>query len=169
VRRSGKRYWLLLRLVDTRDAGAGFPDMLGHDPRADRLAELGVPDPRPGELARLRELRDALLPVVLGPSATAARRTALNALLRDYKVTPQLADDEPLTFVSGRSGRVAGLAAQVLPQAIELLCSGDFSSVTTCQAADCAAPFVSARPGRRFCSPRCSSRVRVRRFRSTFP
>lgn len=156
---------MLLRLVDTRAAGPGFPDLLGPPPRADRLAEFGLRERRPGELTRLRALRDALLPIVLGPDAE--RRTLLNSLLRDYRLTPQLDDHGTLTFVSGRSGRIAELAAQVLPQAIELVRSGDVALVTTCQATDCAAPFVSAGRGRRYCSPRCSSRVRVRRFRST--
>ncbi|MBO0882692.1 MAG: CGNR zinc finger domain-containing protein [Mycobacterium sp.] len=158
---------MLLRLVDTRDAGAGFPDLLGPEPRADRLAEFGLREPRPGELARLRTLRDALLPIVLGSNDVARRTMLLNSLLRDYTVTPQLGADGTLAFVSGRSGRVADLAARVLPQTIELLRSGDVSLIDTCQATDCAAPFLAAGRGRRYCSPRCSSRVRVRRFRST--
>jgi predicted RNA-binding Zn ribbon-like protein len=139
--------------------------MLGPQPRADRLAEFGLGDLRPGELARLRALRDALLPIVLGHDAD--RRTLLNSLLREYRLTPQLDGNETLDFSSGRTGRVADLAARVLPQAIELVRSGDVALVATCQAPDCAAPFVAAGRGRRYCSPRCSSRVRVRRFRST--
>ncbi len=162
-----ERYHLLLRLVDTRDAGTGFPDMLGPKPQLDRLAEFGLRDVQPSELRRLRELRDALLPVVLGPDDAAARTSRLNTLLRDYALAPQLDNHGTLSFVSGRSGRIAGLAAQVLPQAIDLLRTGDVSLVNTCQATDCAAPFIAAGRGRQYCSPRCSSRVRVRRFRST--
>lgn len=169
--RAKESYWALLRLVDTRAAGPRFPDMLdAADLRRERLAEFGLVAPSAAELVELGALRDALVSVVLDSALnTPTRVAALNSIVRDYGLVPQLDDALELGWATSGQGRVAALAEQVLPQALDLFRSNDVAKVQLCAADDCAAPFVaSSTPGSRsFCSARCSTRVRVRRHRAS--
>lgn len=127
--------------------------------------------PAPADLPALRRAAGEVR-AVFAATDTAGAATAVNALFRRYGQVPRLTDhggtawhlhadrdddgDWAEWFAAGSALALAVLLAawQAPPGAI-------------CAAPDCAAPFVAHGPGtpRRYCSPRCATRVRVARHR----
>lgn len=127
-----------------------------------------------GELAAVREVRDALWGIALARAGGAApdpdEVALVNAAAAEPPLVALIAADGTRAWAPGATG--AGLLATVARDAVELLTGPYADRVRTCGADDCALVFAdTSRPGRRrWCSmDRCGNRHKVRAHRARTP
>lgn len=152
-----------LALVATRPVGDTWPEELSS---LERFADL-APGAGEGDLSDVRTLRDRLAPLVLSPDPDTAP-AELSALAREFALAPAVDSlGGPVRHVSPDPRPVARLAELLVPGVMHAWAAGLVSRVHTCGADDCDTPFLdtSHRANRHYCSPRCSTRMRVRRHR----
>lgn len=150
--------------LDSR-ATSGFPDLLTEP---DDLRALGFDHPDKDQLAQARELRDRLVEALLRSDTPQLRRDRLNALVETYQLQPRFTADGALVFEARATSAIGSLVARMLGRAVELEQQGLLDHLKTCAADTCVVPFVDTSPShrRRYCSPTCATRMRVRRHRS---
>jgi predicted RNA-binding Zn ribbon-like protein len=155
--------------------GLGLPDVLA-DPtwvadylRHWRFDEVGAP--RPGDLARLRQLRALLRRLVdgldAGKTLTRVDRAELEGFLVLSAYRRQLADSSSLALVPERRDW-NWVLAEIAAAFAEALVLGT-ERIKACDNPDCRFAFVDATKNRsrRWCDERtCGNRLKVRRFRS---
>lgn len=107
-------------------------------------------------------LAERLWPV-FGADDDAARARHLDALVAEVALTPRIGADGTLTW-TGTDGVLTGCVAAL----VDLVAAHGWTASGTCAADDCVDVFVrtSARGGRRYCSPTCLNRGRVRAYRA---
>ena len=157
---------ITLDLVATRPVGQ-WPEELDSLELLGPLAPLTLSGTSPGDLAEVRALRDRLAPLILDPDPAAAP-AALSALAAEFSLTPAVDSlSGPLRHVSPDRRRVARVAEALIPAVMRAWEAGLLARVRSCGADNCDTPFLdsSHRANRHYCSDRCSTRMRVRRYR----
>ena len=174
-------------LVATLPRGEDPIDMLFHEQSARALVEgcgvtlpppydrtptledlLSGVEPPPGDevdqFPAVRTLRRGLAMALFGQPEEA--HVALSGLARTFVLVPQWSDGTA-RFVAQEPGWGPALAAFTVLPVAELHLSGRIDRVKRCGARWCELPYLDESPGRRrrFCSPRCSGRVRQARNR----
>jgi predicted RNA-binding Zn ribbon-like protein len=166
---------IAVELVNTLYVLATPPDRLtAVDVFQEILRGLGHPELaqllRPGDLERLRRLRERLWPVFAATS-TAEAAGLLNPMLRQAGAVPQLVEDVgggwDLRMGADRRG-IEALEAR-LPAALSLHVAGHGTRrLGVCHATPCQCVYVDrTRPGtRRFCCDQCNDRAAATAYRS---
>ncbi|MDT0330836.1 CGNR zinc finger domain-containing protein [Nocardiopsis lambiniae] len=161
---------ITLALVATRPLAGAWPEEL-HS--LERLSEIlpGTEDATATDIADVRALRDRLAPLVLSPDPDAAP-VELSALAEEFGLRPAVDSvGGPIRHVSPDPRPVARAAEVLVPGVMLAWAAGLTSRVRVCGADGCETPFLdsSHRANRHYCSPRCSTRMRVRRHRERPP
>jgi predicted RNA-binding Zn ribbon-like protein len=146
-------------------------DGLHYVSQLDSIAEragLRLPEEKSlaSDIGPVRRLREILVAALFDDDAAyAAERLTLAAL--DYGLHPELSHDGGQTVASNRTDFVGRLAARLVPTAMELVAEGLMTRLRICSDVWCRSPFLDRTRNRnaRFCSPNCSARTRMRRFR----
>ncbi|MFL1380214.1 MULTISPECIES: CGNR zinc finger domain-containing protein [unclassified Nocardiopsis] len=157
---------MTLSLVATRPVEGAWPEELFS---LERLAGAvpGAENATADDLADVRALRDRLTPLVLSPDPDTAP-AALSGLAREFGLSPAVDSvGGPVRHASPDPRLVARVAELLVPGVMGAWAAGLLPRVHTCGADDCDTPFLdtSHRANRHYCSPRCSTRMRVRRHR----
>jgi predicted RNA-binding Zn ribbon-like protein len=171
----GSAVTLVNALTPGQDGGR--PVELGDDPAAEIaqrcLAIIGRPVST-AEAAELAELAGRLRPVFEAAEAGRPDTVAalVNALLRDYRATPELSrhDGEPwhLHYHSAVAGLATEWGAGCAVGLAVVLDSQATGRLGVCRAGCCDRVFVdvSRNASRRFCSEACLNRTKVAAFRA---
>jgi predicted RNA-binding Zn ribbon-like protein len=150
---------------DRLTTAAAFQEILEDLGYADLAREL-----RPGDLERLRRLREQLRPVFT--ASTAAEVAALlNPMLRAAGAAPQLVESPPDTWcllVGGDRRGIDALEARLPAALAAQVASHGPGRIGVCRAAPCRCVYVDrTRPGtRRYCCDQCNDRAAAAAYRS---
>ncbi len=144
----------------------------GHRPRA-AAGESRNPYPDPIEMElpvdrdELIELADRLW-TVFGAPEPADRVAALNSLLADAALTPEIDTTGVLRWVTRHERAAALLGAGCASTLLDAVQRHGWSRLGTCDCDDCVDVYLDehGRTPRRYCSTVCLNRARVRAYRS---
>jgi predicted RNA-binding Zn ribbon-like protein len=166
---------IAVELVNTDYFLADPPDQLTSAAAVQEiLEELGHADLarqlEPGDLERLRRLRERLRPVFAAPTPAEAARL-LNPMLREARAAPQLIEDPPGVWLlrPGADRRGIDALEARLPAALAAhVASVGTRRLGVCHAAPCRCVYVDrTRPGtRRYCCDQCNDRAAAAAYRS---
>jgi hypothetical protein len=124
------------------------------------------PFPGQSDIIPVRELRESLRSSLFEDDGREAS-ARLTAGARNYGLTPALTADDLPAVATDREDVAGRLASRLIPAAMELVSRGLLARVRLCADPWCRSPFIDrTRNGSAAsCSPRCSERVRKRRYR----
>lgn len=135
-------------------------------PREDLEALAGLP--AVVRLARpdLVRIADGLWPVFAAPTPKEGADT-LRRLLDGSRLAPTVDADGRSWWVTSRAGTAELVTAGCAVTLLAIVSTGGWSRLGTCDGADCADVYLdTSGRSRRYCSPTCLNRARVRAYRA---
>jgi predicted RNA-binding Zn ribbon-like protein len=173
----------VLRFVNTHADGGGRPERFGdgaalgrwlQETGTDRPASPNATSPSDADAAGARELRDALVTVLLahsdddavGGDAVAEAEAYLRSIAERFPLTPVIGA-HGAHVVSAQTG-VPHLLGTVLAAVVEVALTGDWARVKACRNPPCHFGFFdrSRNSSAGFCSAACRSQASMRAYRA---
>lgn len=114
----------------------------------------------------LVRIADGLWPVFAAPTPTEGA-DALRRLLDGSELAPTVDDEARSWWVTARTGTAGLVTAGCAVTLLAIVSRGGWSRLGTCDGADCADVYLgTSGRSRRYCSPTCLNRARVRAYRA---
>lgn len=140
------------------ESGQPYPDLTGgeHPAVASQLDAIA-----------LAAIAGTLWPV-FAATGTGQKAAALNRLLRDAGLTPSITPDGQLSWTTRHRAAAPVLAAGCAVALLGAVESVGWDRLGTCAGSDCVDVYIDrrGRTPRRYCSPTCLNRARVRAYRT---
>jgi predicted RNA-binding Zn ribbon-like protein len=136
------------------------------DPYPDLASETGQPDVTQVSTVELVDVADRLWPLFAAPAAD-GKADVLNRLVDHCRLTPTVGDDARIRWATPLTSPTGMLTAGCVATLLDVITTGDFDTLGTCDLEDCVdVRLETSGRRRRYCSTTCLNRARVRAYRA---